>query len=205
MRAEESVVGEIVADRRPLALRYAMRSLGASVLRTAQLLRQRAISQPTDRVGQLLRFADGSGGRIYRETIVKEEAVASPAVLVVSFRLRWVRGWGHALFRAESVLNTPLFVGFPGFVSKLWLAHDENGVYRGFYQWDGSYLADAYVRALWWVLALVSVRGSIHYAVLPDLRRDDVLAGPTILDGPAPEQPHAWWRLTAVEPPPSSS
>jgi hypothetical protein len=29
------------------------------------------------------------------------------------------------LFRAESLLNTPLFVGFPGFVSKLWLAHDE--------------------------------------------------------------------------------
>jgi hypothetical protein len=30
------------------------------------------------------------------------------------------------VFRAESILNTPLFAGFPGFVSKLWLAHDEN-------------------------------------------------------------------------------
>ena len=96
-------------------------------------------------------------------------------------------------------LNTPLFVGFPGFVSKLWLAHDENGVYRGFYQWDGSQLADTYVRALWWVLALVSVRGSIRYVVLPALRRDDVLADPTVLDGIAASQRQAWWRLTAVE------
>jgi hypothetical protein len=64
----------------------------------------------------------------------------------VAFKLRWVHGWGHPLFRAESLLNTPLFVGFPGFVSKLWLAHDDNEVYRGFYQWNGAQLADAYVR-----------------------------------------------------------
>ena len=35
-----------------------------------------------------------------------------------------------------SLLNTPFFVGFPGFVSKLWLANDEHGVYRGLYRWD---------------------------------------------------------------------
>ena len=148
----------------------------------------------------MLRFGDGSAGRSpYRETQVKDAAVDSPVVLVVGFRLRWVRGWGHALFRMESLLNTPLFVGFPGFVSKLWLANDENGVYRGFYQWNGTKLADAYVRALWWVLALVSVRGSIHYVVLPDLRRDDVLADPTVLDGLAPGGRQEWWRLVAVE------
>ena len=163
------------------------------------LLWRRAISQPTNRVGEVLRFSDGSGGRVYRETIAPQATVDSPAVLVVAFTLRWVRGRGHALFRAESLLNTPLFVGFPGFVSKLWLADDENGVYRGFYQWDGSELADAYVRALWWVLALVSVRGSIRYVVLPGLRRDSVLVDPPLLDGIAPEQPQAWWRLTAVE------
>ena len=199
MRADETVVDEIVADRQPLALPRAMRSLGACVLRTAALVRQREITEPRDRVGQVLRFADGSGGRIYRETILKQAAVDSPVVLVVAFRLRWVRGWGHALFRAESLLNTPLFVGFPGFVSKLWLAHDENDVYRGFYQWDGSQLADAYVRALWWVLALVSVRGSIRYVVLPALGRDDVLRDPKVLDDVAPEQQQAWWRLAAVE------
>ena len=72
-------------------------------------------------------------------------------------------------------------------------------MYRGFYQRDGSQHADAYVRALWWVLALVSVRGSIRYVVLPALRRDDVLTDPTVLDGIAAGQRQAWWRLTAVE------
>ena len=166
------------------------------------MLSRRVISQPRDHLGQMLRFGDGSGGRIYRETVVAQAAVDAPVVLVVAFRLRWVRGWGHALFRAESLLNTPLFVGFPGFVSKLWLAHDENGVYRGFYQWNGAQLADGYVRALWWVLALVSVRGSIHYVVLPGLRRDDLLRDPSIFEAAgAPGQRQAWWWLTAVEQP----
>src|SRR5216110_1305570 len=82
--------------------------------------------------------------------------------LRVTFRLRAVRGWGHAVFRAESLLNTPLFAGFPGFVSKLWLADDDLGRYRGLYEWDDPLLAENYARALWRVLALVSVPGSIH-------------------------------------------
>ena len=93
----------------------------------------------------------------------------------MTFRLRAVRGRGHALFRGESLLNTPLFVGFPGFVSKLWLTHDDNGVYRGLYDWDGVVAAGHYARSLWWVLALVSVPGSIHHLVLPGVRRDDLL------------------------------
>ena len=62
------------------------------------------------------------------------------------------------------MLNTPLFVGFRGFVSKLWLTHDQAGFYRGMYEWDGPELAHAYVRALWWILALVCDRGfdSLH-------------------------------------------
>ena len=89
-----------------------------------------------------------------------------------------VRGWGHTLFRWESLLNTPLFVGFPGFVSKLWLAHDEHDVYRGIYEWDGPARAEYYARCLWRILALGCVPGSIHYMVLPGLRRDEVLTGP---------------------------
>ena len=83
-----------------------------------------------------------------------------PAVLVVGFRLRVVHGQlAHALFRFESLFNTPLFVGFPGFVSKLWVAHDSSDIYRGVYEWDGATLAEDYVRTLWRVLALVCVPG----------------------------------------------
>ena len=115
-------------------------------------------------------------------------------MLVVEFRLRAVRGRGHAVFRRESLLNTPLFAGFPGFVSKLWLADDERGRYRGLYEWDGPQLAENYARALWRVLALVSVRGSIHYVVLPGLRRDALLDRPQVLDGAAADaQPGGAW------------
>jgi hypothetical protein len=95
-------------------------------------------------------------------------------------------------FRAESVLNTPLFVGFPGFVSKLWLTADELGRYRGLYEWDGAGRADRYARTLWRVLELVSVPGSIDYRVVPGVGRDDAIAESTVLGG----QPSGrdWWR-----------
>jgi hypothetical protein len=166
---------------------------------TALLLARRAIHQPRDNVGRRMRFADGTTATVYRETIVDRPPTTDPAVLVVEFRLRGVRGPLHRLFRAESVLNTPLFVGFPGFVSKLWLAHDERGFYRGLYEWDDPALAEDYARALWRVLALVSVPGSIHYSVLPGLHRDELIADPHLLDATAPAGVQDWWRLTGSE------
>jgi hypothetical protein len=184
-------------ERPPLAYRAALGALADCVGTTARLLRQRRIHLPGDHLGFRLFFADGTSALVYRETIVDRGATQDPCVLVVEFRLRAVRGWGHALFRWESLLNTPLFVGFPGFVSKLWLAADERERYRGFYEWDGPERAEAYARALWRVLALVSVRGSIHYVVRPGLGRDEVLDQPGILAGTtAPAA--AWWRLVEV-------
>jgi hypothetical protein len=150
---------------------------------------------PRTHVGQWLRFADGSASRVYQETVVDRHSLSDPAVLVVGFRLRAVRGRGHDLFRRESVLNTPLFIGFHGSVSKLWLANDEHGLYRGLYQWDGAEKAEQYARALWRVLALVSVPGSIHCHVLPGLLRDELLRDPGL--APADET-GAWWRLTGA-------
>jgi hypothetical protein len=167
------------------------------VVETARLLVARRVHLPRSRVGMTLRFADGTTGRVYRETIVDRDAVNDPCVLVVAFRLRFVRGVLHTLFRWESLLNTPLFVGFPGIVSKLWLAHDQNGAYRGVYEWDGAERAEYYARCLWRVLALVSASGSIGYAIVPGLGRDDALADPDRLTGTADEVPE-WARLVAV-------
>jgi len=183
-------------DRSPMRLTSAIPSLGHCIVRSAELLVRRAVSQPATHVGQVLSFADGSAGRVYRETVLRGAACDKPAVLIVGFRLRWVHGWGDRLFRAESILNTPLFVGFPGFVSKLWVAHDGNGVYRGVYQWNDPGLADAYVRALWWVLALVSERRSIRYMVIPDIRRDEMLLDPDLVHPTERADTRAWWRLT---------
>jgi hypothetical protein len=189
-------------EKPPLRYLAALWALIGCVLRTGRLLAGHQLHLPAEHVGLRLRFADGSTGRVYRETVAEHGPVREPCVLVVEFRLRGVRGWGHAAFRAESLLNTPLFAGFPGFVSKLWLANDEQGRYRGLYQWDGARRADHYARALWRVLALVSVPGSIHYIVLPGLYRDDVLARAELLDSvPVAVQPAdaaAWWRLAGV-------
>ncbi len=161
------------------------------------MLGRRQLRTPRRNVGRRLRFADGSTARVYRETVALRPA-ADPCLLVVSFRLRWVRGSGHTLFRIESILNTPLFVGFPGFVSKLWLAHDHQGTYRGLYEWDGAAQAEHYARSLWRVLGLVSAPGTIHYRVFPGLRRDEVLAHPAVLAGKTLGEEEAWCRVVTV-------
>jgi hypothetical protein len=187
-----------ITERPPLGDRAALRALIGCAASTVRLLRQHRIHLPAAHAGMRLRFADGTSARVYRETVIDRDATADPCVLVVEFRLRAVRGRGHAAFRWESLLNTPLFAGFPGLVSKLWLADDERGRYRGVYEWDGPRRAEAYARALWRVLALVSVPGSIHYIVLPGLRRDELLARPQVLADTAAADAGAWWRPVEV-------
>jgi hypothetical protein len=141
----------------------------------------------------------GSGGATARRRWSTETAdhdPVAPCTLVVRFRLRGVRGpFLHALFRLESELNTILFAGFPGFVSKLWFAADEHGVYRGLYDWDGVENADAYVRALWWALMVVADRSSIEHVVVAGVRREQLLRGPAVAGDDL-----AWWRPLDVNP-----
>jgi len=181
-------------EQRALPFAEAARAVGHCVVVSAGLLRRRQVHLSSAHKGLSLRFGDGSTATVYRETVLRAAAPRDPCVLVVEFRLRGVRGRGHALFRWESLFNTPLFVGFPGFVSKLWLAHDDRGTYRGLYEWDGTERAEGYARALWRVLALVSVRGSIHYRVLPGLRRDEIIEWPGALGGNAVSDAADWWR-----------
>lgn len=161
------------------------------------MLARGELGWPRGNVGRVIRFADGTSARIYRETIVSAAAL-EPCFLVVGFRLRFVRGRGHAWFRAESILNTPLFVGFPGFTSKLWLANDGNGIYRGLYEWDGADQAEHYARSLWRVLELGCEADSIDFRVVPGLRRDAVLADPGLLEPFAPSERRVWWRVAGA-------
>jgi hypothetical protein len=185
-------------EQTPLPRGVAARAVIRCIASTVELLARGRVRLPRQHLGMRLRFADGTSARVFRETVVDQGPTADPCVLVVEFRLRFVRGWGHAIFRRESLLNTPLFVGFPGFVSKLWLAHDEHGVYRGVYEWDGPARAEHYARCLWRILELGCVPGSIRYMVLPGLRRDEMLEDPRLLEARAPDDPAAWWRPVAA-------
>jgi hypothetical protein len=181
----------------PLPQGAAWLAVARCVARCVVLLARGEVHLPRGNIGRRIPFADGSVGRVYRETRL-DRTPSDPCVLVVSFRLRGVRGRGHAAFRVESILNTPLFVGFPGVVSKLWLAHDVHGLYRGLYEWDGAERAERYARSLWRVLALVSEPESIDYRVLPRLHRDDVLADPALLERYASADDSSWWRVVAA-------
>lgn len=178
----------MVGEQGPLPARVAVPAVLRCAVEVVRLLVRRRLRLPRHSVGMRLDFADGTSGRVYRETVVAGRTAVDPCALVVRFRLRGVRGVGHALFRGESILNTPLFAGFPGFVAKWWLAADEHGVYRGLYEWDGAERAEHYARCLWWVLALVGVPGSISYAVLAGRHRDDLLTA----SAPAPPGGE-WW------------
>jgi hypothetical protein len=182
----------------PLPVAVAFRSVVACVINSVWLLLRRRVHLPREHVGVTITFADGTNGRVYRETVVDSPAVDAPCALFVKFRLRHIHGRGHELFRLESLLNTPLFVGFPGFVSKLWLANDERDTYRGIYQWDGPRRAEHYARSLWRVLALVCEPTSIAYVIVSGLHRDAVLHDPTRLDSLAVPNHDGWWRPRSV-------
>ena len=182
-------------ERPPLRMWVGLGALGRCALRTAELIATRRLHEPRTNIGRRVQWADGSTAAVYRETVSDVNPTDTPTTLVVSFRLRRVRSERlHRLFRLESELNTILFAGFPGFVSKLWFANDGRGVYRGLYDWGDPTSAEAYVRALWWPLIVVSESTSIHYAVLPGIRRDDLLKVPHVADDVAPDEPTAWWR-----------
>ncbi|MBB5916721.1 hypothetical protein BJY24_005633 [Nocardia transvalensis] len=164
-------------------------AMACCVCRTLGLLARRRIHLPVTNRGMEIGFADGTSSRVFRETVLDHPQHRDPCVLVVEFELRAVRGRGHALFRRESLLNTVLFAGFPGLISKLWLAHDQRGRYRGLYEWGDPASAETYARTLWGVLALVSVPESIAYRILPGVRRAELFAT---------AEPGAgeWWRPT---------
>jgi hypothetical protein len=121
-----------------------------SAMATGRLLAAGRLASPRAYVGRRLGFADGTTSFVFRETAIRDHDPRDPAVLVVRFRLRAFghRRLLHALFRRECILHTPLFAGFPGFQTKLWISDTTTGVYRGLYEWDGPERAADYADTL---------------------------------------------------------
>jgi hypothetical protein len=196
-RSDVSTAQAAVNPQQPLPRAVAARAVARCALESGRLLARRRTHLLRTKVGRRLRFADQTSARVFRETVVDRDPPDDPSLLVVEFRLRVLRGRWHRLFLWECILNTPLFVGFPGFVSKLWLDRDERERYRGLYEWDDPAGAAFYARSLWRVLELVCRPGSIHYKVIPGRRRDDVLNDAQLLAAIDPEDGAAWWRVVA--------
>jgi hypothetical protein len=183
-----------MADRGPLPWASALRAIVHSAAVTFGLLLHRRTHLPRTMVGSRLHFADGSSARVFRETTVDDVSDEQRCILVVTFRLRLLRGRWHRLFLWECILNTPMFVGFSGFASKLWIDHDEHDNYRGLYEWSDSARAERYARSLMRVLQLVCRPGSVRYVVLPGLRRRELFDDPSVLRA-FDDAGDAWWRV----------
>lgn len=164
---------------------------------TVALLLRRRLVLPRGEVGRRILFGDGTASTIYRETLLVGATAADPVLIVVRFRLRLLglNRTAHALFRAESLLNTPLFAGQPGFCSKLWLTDPTTGFYRGIYEWDGADSALRYCETLRVVLAPFTRRNSFAYQVLADRSRPELLSGRTPNGAIRPAE--GWWLPVA--------
>jgi hypothetical protein len=165
-----------------------------SVISTFVMLLGGRLALPRQLVGRRLRFADGTLSRVYRETVRRDGRTTEPTLVVIRFRLR-LTGHSrvlHALFRVESLANTPFFAGFAGFRSKLWCTDVAGGTYHGVYEWDGPDRARRYATAMTALLRPLSVPGSVAYHVEPGVRRDE------FVDATDPRATgDAWWQLDA--------
>ena len=172
----------------------ATRDFARSVAGWGRLVASRRLTSPKAKLGARLRFADGSSSFVFRETAVTDAGMSDPTLLVISFRLAALGSNGrlHAAFRRECILHTPLFAGFPGFASKLWIDDVETGVYRGVYQWQGGDLARHYAARMVALLAPFSNAGTARYQVVDQIRRDEFLLRPQL--APADGEGD-WWRL----------
>jgi hypothetical protein len=172
-----------------------------SAVATFRLLAAGQLTSPRTYLNRRLRFADGTTSFVFRETAIRDHDPRDPAVLVVQFRLRAIghRRFLHALFRRECILHTPLFAGFPGFQSKLWISDTATGVYRGLYEWDGPERAADYADQLVRLLIPLSTHDSVRYHVIPGIRRQDLFGTPGLAVADQEQAADTWWRL--VEPP----
>jgi hypothetical protein len=183
-------------DKPFISARVAIARVVRSVIGCTVLLARGRLTQPTRHVGGALWFANGTRARIFRETVVDRQRPATPAVLVAEFRPRAVNKRTHLLFQKLTVLGTPLFAGFPGFVSKLWLADDESGVYREIYEFDGAQHAESYAETLRWVMRRVIALGTFDYHVVGGEDWAGLVAQAECLATDAPPDLTAAWRPT---------
>jgi hypothetical protein len=172
----------------------ALSDFARSVAAWGGLVARHGLTSPKGNVGARLTFADGSSSFVFRETAAADVSTSDPTLLVIQFRLAMLGSDHllHAAFRRECVLHTPLFAGFPGFRSKLWIDDIDTGVYRGIYQWQGGDLARHYAARMVALLRPFSNAGTARYQVVEGVVRDEFLLRPEV----APTQPDdGWWRL----------
>jgi hypothetical protein len=161
------------------------RELCGCAARACRLLAARRLHVDRTWAATTVTLPDGRTFRTFRQTScdVPEPDGAEHVVLVVWFRLHGVpprarvRRW---LFERESILNTVLYAGMPGFRTKLWMVDPVTSDYAGVYEWSGQKAAETYVRYITSVLRPLSRRDTVGGHVVTGVGSlDEYLVGDT--------------------------
>jgi hypothetical protein len=146
-------------------LKPALRSSGKFLM----LVMQGSMRLRRDRLGKMY-HVNHFGKTIYtvfRETDSRDGCLGSHTVLVVGFRLKLIRSnpFLHWLFQRICITSTPIWSGFRGFRTKLWMVDLQDKNYLGIYEWSGKDNAIAYAEWLTVILRRLSTTGSVWYEV----------------------------------------
>jgi hypothetical protein len=142
----------------------------ACARRTVGLLLGRRLHLRRDRIGTAIVLPDGRPYLVFRESTCDVASDEPEVTLLVWFRLKGTgpdRPWRSWLFERESILNTVLYAGAPGFARKLWLVDRATAGYAGLYTWRGEGSARDYADYITAVLRPLSVPGTVGSAILP--------------------------------------
>jgi hypothetical protein len=126
------------------------------------------LRSPKEQVGRVFINPDGGQFVVFRQTVLAPaggSASAPAAMFRVQFKVPGIRRWRDRLVIS---LKSPIFVGAPGFRSKLWMVDERNDTYQGVYEWDTVADAEAYkTSASMDFMTEVAVPGGISCEVIP--------------------------------------
>lgn len=144
--------------------------VGHSIWRFIQLVISGSLHVSTSRLGNKYRAYDSKIYTVFRETVSDERYGGREITLAVGFRLSFIgqNSFFHRLFQTLSMLNTPVWVGFLGFKTKLWLVDQKTKDYLGIYRYQGKNNAKKYAQYICAILKPVSCQSSVWYEILDE-------------------------------------
>jgi hypothetical protein len=138
-----------------------------SALGTMRLLARRRLHIDRSQVGRHVQTQRGTY-EVFRATSC-DSSEPGTVTLLVWFHLRTIPAgarWRRAAFERLSILNTPLFAGFPGYLVKLWMVDPASSDYAGLYSWTTGAEAEHYGGYITSLLAPLSTPGSVGFSVV---------------------------------------
>jgi hypothetical protein len=137
-----------------------------SIVKTAGYVLSGRLRFPRQRIGEIVTDDQGRQYTVFRQIVVaptRGKAQDPGAILTLHFKVTNLTPRTNQLY---SLLPLPLYLGDPGFRSKLFTIHGEDC--QSIYEWDSARNAEKYVQSIALKSILLrSVPGSFKVAITP--------------------------------------